>query len=53
MPAKKVGAAPNPRSKKGTVNPAGIIRGSGGVRAASPSATPRGRGLGRGQGKVK
>ena len=38
----------NPRSKKGTVNPAGIIRGSGGQRVASPSATPRPR---RGRGR--
>jgi hypothetical protein len=41
MPTTK-GAAPNPKSKKGTVNPAGIIRGSGGMRVASPSAVRKG-----------
>lgn len=53
MPKVK-GARPNGRSAKGTVNPAGIIRGSGGVHVASSSATPRrgrGRPAGRGRGK--
>jgi hypothetical protein len=49
------GKPANSRSAKGTVNPAGIIRGSGGVRVASQSATPgKGRRPGNlGRGRVK
>lgn len=51
------GAAGRSRSAKGTVNPAGIIRGSGGKRAktASPSAKKRitGKGTSRGSGRSR
>ena len=39
MPLSRPGFAGRSRSARGSVNPAGIIRGSGGVRVASSSAS--------------